>query len=139
MSVRTSPDQAKQIFRLATSLGKNTKLHHLWLFDAIKDLINFSLESIPKSEQYEVLLDALCFPLQKEIQNQDSNWANPIINNPGKRKPNTLLDRRIDEIIDNIFFDSSESAPALLRLLPLIKHKFLNDAEYQKISLKIWG
>lgn len=139
VSVRATPDQAKQIFRLAASLGKNTKLHHLWLFDAIKDLIKFSLESIPKSEQHEVLLDALCFPLQKEVQAKDFKWGNPIIKKPGERKPNTSLDRRIDEIIDNIFFNSSESAPALLRLLPLIKHQFLTDAECQKIALKIWG
>lgn len=139
VSVRATSDQAKQIFRLAASLGKNTKLHHLWLFDAIKDLIKFSLESIPKSEQHEVLLDALCFPLQKEVQAKDFKWGNPIIKKPGERKPNTSLDRRIDEIIDNIFFNSSESAPALLRLLPLIKHQFLTDAECQKIALKIWG
>lgn len=139
VSVRAIPEQAKQIFRLAVSLGKNTKLHHLWLFDAIKDLIQFSLESIPKSEEHEVLLDALCFPLQKEVQAKGFKWGNPIINNPGERKPNTALERRIDEIIDNIFFNSSESVPALLRLLPLIKHKFLTEAECQKIALKIWG
>lgn len=79
------------------------------------------------------------FPLQKEIQANDFKWGNPIINNPGERKTNTSLDRRIDEIIDNIFFNSSESSPALLRLLPLIKHQFLTDAECQKIALKIWG
>lgn len=139
VSVRATSDQAKQIFRLAICLGKNTKLQHLWLFDSIKDLIKFSLESIPKLEQSEVLLDALNFPLQKETQSNNFKWGNPIINNPGERKPNTSLDRRIDEIIDNIFFNSSESAPALLRLLPLIKHKFLTDAECQKIALKIWG
>lgn len=139
VSVRATSEQAKQIFRLAVSLGKNTKLHHLWLFDSINDLIKFSLESIPKSEQCEILLDALCFPLQKEVQAKGFKWGNPIINNPGERKPNTALERRIDEIIDNIFFNSSESAPALLRLLPLIKHKFLTEAECQKIALKIWG
>lgn len=139
ISVRAAPNQAKQIFRLAVSLGKNTKLQHLWLFDSIKDLIKFSLESIPKSEQSEILLDALNFPLQKEIQAKDFKWANPIINNPGERKPNAALDRRIDEIIENIFFNSSDSAPVLLRLLPLVKSKFLTDSECEKIKLKIWG
>lgn len=42
VSVRAASDQAKQIFRLAVCLGKNTKLQHLWLFDSIKDLIKFS-------------------------------------------------------------------------------------------------
>lgn len=140
VSVRASPNQAKEIFRLAISLGKNSKLRHLWLFDSIKDLIEFSLKSIPNTEQHEVLHDALSYPLETEIQkNEHGEWANPVINNPGERKHNVALDRRIDEIIENIFFNSSESAPALLRLLPLIKHQFLTDAECQKIALKIWG
>ncbi|MDG4952371.1 SIR2 family NAD-dependent protein deacylase [Actinobacillus equuli] len=139
VSVRATSAQAKQIFCLAVSLGKNTKLHHFWLFDSIKDLIQFSLESISKSEQSEVLLDALSFPLQKEIQLSGFKWGNPIINNPGERKPSTVLDRRIDEIIDNIAFNSMDSAPALQRLLPLIRHQFLTDDECKKIALKIWG
>ncbi|TCP92099.1 SIR2-like protein [Cricetibacter osteomyelitidis] len=139
VSVRATLEQAKQIFRLAVSLGKNPKLQHLWLIDSIKDLVKFSLKSIPEKEQSDILLDALSFPLQREISARDFKWANPVINFPGKRIQNIALDHRIDEIIESISFDSSENTSALLRLLPLIKHKFLTDLECKKIAIKVWG
>lgn len=140
VSVRATVVQAKEIFRLAISLGKNPKLRHLWLFDSIKDLIEFSLKSIPNTEQHEVLHDALSYPLETEIQkNEYGKWANPVIDNPGERKQNIFIDKRINEIIDSIEKNSSKNAPALLRLLPLIKYNFLTEQECRKISLKIWG
>ena len=140
ISVRATSEQAKQIFRLAVSLGQNNKLQHLWLFDSIKDLIKFSLKSIPDAEQHEVLLDALSYPLETEIQkNEYGKWANPVIDNPGERKQNIFIDKRIGEIIDSIEKNSSKNAPALLRLLPLIKSKFLTEKECRQIALNIWG
>ncbi len=139
-SVRATPEQAKQIFHLAVSLGKKSELHHFWLFDAVKRLSKFSLKSIPESQQQDVLLDALLFPLQSEIGvSNHKEWANPVVKNPGKRKQNSALDRRIDEIIDSVTPCSSQSAPALMRLLPLIENKFLSNEELQKLSQKIWG
>lgn len=139
-SVRATPEQAKQIFRLAVSLGKKHELHHFWLFDAVKHLCKFSLKSIPESQQHDVLLDALSFPLHSEISIREHNeWANPVLKHPGERKQDSALDRRIDEIIDDIAPCSPQSAPALLRLLPLIEKEFLTDAELNKISQKVWG
>ncbi len=138
-SVRATPEQAKQIFRLAVSLGKKPELHHFWLFDAVKHLSKFSLESIPESQQHDILLDALSYPLQSEISVRDhKEWANPVVKHPGKRKQNSALDRRIDEIIDHITPCSPQSAPALLRLLPLIENGFLTNEELNKISQKVW-
>ncbi|OYD22779.1 SIR2 family NAD-dependent protein deacylase [Oceanimonas baumannii] len=140
VSVRATPEQAKELFYLAVSLGKKPEFHHLWLFDALNHLTKFTLESIPESQHPDLLLEALSFPLQTEIgpKNYDK-WANPVIKNPGKREQNTILDRRIDEIIDSISPCSSQSAPALLRLLPLIKTNFLTKAEHNKIAEKLWG
>ena len=140
VSVRAIPERAKQIFSLAVSLVKDDGVHHFWLFDPIKHLIEFSLKSIPSTQQYEILLEALIFPLQDEIAISDpKGWVNPIIEYPGERKKNTALDRRIDEIIDQIAPCSSKSAPALLRLLPLIEKNFLTNEELDKISVNIWG
>ncbi|MGR6981885.1 SIR2 family NAD-dependent protein deacylase [Testudinibacter sp. P27/CKL/0425] len=83
ISVRATPEQAKKIFCLAVSLGKNTRLHDLWLFSSIKDLVEFSLKSIPESEQDEILLEALSFPLQQEVQVRGFKWGNPVIKFPG--------------------------------------------------------
>ena len=139
-SVRATPEQARQIFRLAVSLGKKPEIHHLWLSDAVRHLSEFSLRSIPESQQHEVLLDALSYPLQSEISIRDIHeWANPVVKHPGERKQDSVLERRIDEIIDNIAPCSPQSAPALLRLLPLIEKGFLTDEEVNKIKQKLWG
>jgi len=141
ISVRATPERAKQIFRLAMSLGRNLELHHIWLLDALNDLITNSITSIPKSDQHEVLLDALSFPLQQEthFKSPQERWPNPIIEFPGCRNANAAIDRRIDEIIDGIAPCSTLSSSSLLRLLPLLERKFLRDAECQKIGEKIWG
>ena len=140
VSVRATAEQAKQIFRLAVSLGKKPELHHLWLFDAVKHLSKFSLKSIPDSQQHDVLLDALSFPLQSEISFKDhKEWGNPVVKHPGERKQDSTLDRRIDEIIDHIAPCSPQSASALLRLLPLIEKEFLTNEELKKIAQKVWG
>lgn len=140
VSVRATPEQAKEIFRLAVSLGKKSEFRHLWLFDSLRHLSEFSLKSIPKAQQKDILLDALSFPLRNEINvNEHRNWANPIVSSPGERPQDSTLDRRIDEIIDCIAPCSSRSAPALLRLLPLIEKRFLTDDELKKIAEKIWG
>lgn len=138
--VRATPEQAKNAFRLAMNLGKNNTIYHFWLFDSLNHLVQYALKSIPESQHHELLLDALQFPLQVEISISDyDKWPNPVIENPGKREINTILDRRIDEIIDQIEPCSNKSGPALLRLLPLVECNFLKPIENQKIAEKIWG
>src|SRR5690606_14144560 len=62
-----------------------------------------------------------------------------VVKHPGERKQDSVLDRRIDEIIDHIAPCSSQSAPALLRLLPLIENGFLKAEELNKIEQQVWG
>ncbi|OLO07768.1 SIR2 family protein [Salinicola sp. MH3R3-1] len=140
LSVRASIDQAKSIFCLSVSLAKKNAFHHVWLFDPIDNLAKFSLKSVPENEQHEILLDALSFPLQSEISiDEGDRWANPVVNFPGKRVKNSALDRRVDEIIDCISYCSPLSAPALLRLIPLVEKDFLTNAERNKIAERLWG
>ncbi|WP_420390532.1 SIR2 family protein [Marinobacter sp.] len=140
VSVRLTPEQAKQVFRLALSLGKNPELHDFWLFDSIKHLAIFSLKSVPDLQQRDILMEALSFPLESEIIVKGrKEWVNPVIRFPGERRQDAALDRRIDEIIDRIAPCSPQSAPSLLRLLPLIENNFLTAAEREKVSDKIWG
>lgn len=140
VSVRATPEQAKQIFNQALSLSKKPSLQHFWLFDAVKRLSEFSLKSIPVSQQHDVLLEALSFPLQTEASAKDhKEWSNPIVKHPGERKQCTTLDRRIDEIIDQLSPCTSQNGAALLRLFPLIEKSFLKGEELDKILEKIWG
>ncbi|MHB2056385.1 SIR2 family NAD-dependent protein deacylase [Pantoea dispersa] len=140
ISVRATPEQAINHFRLACSLCNNPEFRHMWLNDALRHLFDFSLKSIPESEHYSVLSDALGVPLASEIDiNNSREWINPIIHSPGKRLQNPEIDRRIDAIIDQIEFNSPISGPALERLLPLISSGFLTQDELIKIQKKVWG
>lgn len=140
VSVRATAEQAKHVFRLAIALGKDPEFHHFWLFDALDHLINYSLKTIPKSQQHELLLDALSFPLQTEIGIKNNKvLPNPVIEFPGSRGSDIALDRRIAEIVDGIEPCCSQSGPALSRLLPLLRSGFLTDNEQRKIAEKIWG
>lgn len=140
ISVRVTPEQAKQVFRFALELGKRPTLHHHLLIDSLRHLIEYALKSIPESQQQELLLEALCFPLQTEVSvGEHPEWPNPIIEFPGSRSPNPALDRRIDEVIECLAPCSHQTAPVFKRLLPLIRTGFLTDTECRKIAQKVWG
>jgi len=141
VSVRTIPEQAKKLFLLAVKLGKVNEFQHFWLFGSLKHLIEYSLGSIPESQQHELLSEALSFALSSEIEIVGSNndWPNPVIQLPGIRNPNEAIDRRIGEIIDQISPCSSSCASALLRLIPLCESGFLKDEERKKLGEAIWG
>lgn len=140
ISVRATPEQAKEFFRLALAVGTKPAAHNPWLADSLRHLSDYALESVPKDQQHELLGEALSFPLQTEINlGAHPEWLNPVIRYPGERSPNAALDRRIDEIIDRIAPCSPQSAPALLRLLPLLDEGFLTVAEREKIGEKVWG
>lgn len=140
ISVRATPEQAKEFFRLALTIGTKPAAHNPWLADSLRHLSDYALESVPKDQQHELLGEALSFPLQTEINlGAHSEWLNPVIQLPGNRDHNPALDRRIDEIIDRIEPCSPQSAPALLRLLPLLDAGFLTGMERKKIGEKVWG
>ncbi|AGU51537.1 hypothetical protein VAPA_1c44640 [Variovorax paradoxus B4] len=138
--VRASSDQAKQAFSIAMEIGKDGRFRHIWLVEALGHLIEYSLQSIRADQHKEILLEALNFPLQSEINLGDfPRWPDPAIKKPGERGLNPTLDRRIDEIIEKVGPCSKASASALLRLLPLIAADFLTEVEKEKCARMIWG
>lgn len=140
ISVRTTEEQAITHFRLACSLCNKPELRHRWLIDALRHFVEFSLESIPDNQHFIILPDALGVPLASEINISDPReWINPIIQHPGKRPKNPVIDRRIDAIIDQIEPNSPKSGPVLERLLPLISSGFLTQDELDKIQKSVWG
>lgn len=136
--VRSSPSQAKEIFKMGLQFGENTMFRNRWLSDAFRSLLVNSLKSIPSNQHHTILTEALMFPLVSEVSADALRWPNPIIKNPGNRNKNSVLDRRIDEIIDHVSVPSRRTS-ALLRLLPLFETKFLVEAEVKKIIDKLWG
>lgn len=139
--VRTTSVKAKEIFRLAVSLGQQRNLQHIWLFDVLNSLLTNAIDSVPKSEQGELLIDALDFPLQNEVtDNAFPFWPNPVIHYPNSRDtyPNQL--KRIGELIEFAKPNTPSSSAALLRLLPLCKKDgFLTSADYEKLTRVLWG
>ncbi|MBI2307670.1 MAG: SIR2 family protein [Rhodocyclales bacterium] len=133
--VRVTSDKAKEIFRLAVTLGQQRDFQHIWLFDVFDSLLTNSLESVPRSEQGVLLIDALAFPLLSEPR-----WPNPVIDYPNSRDTYSSLERRIDELVELARPSEATSSAALLRLLPLCKKDgFLTKAEYEKLGHVLWG
>lgn len=92
MSVRLTPENAKQAFSLAISLGKDIHVRHFWIFSALAHLIECSLKSVPEKDQSELLLEALSFPLPSEVgTDQHQQWPNPVIAYNGDRRQNAAL------------------------------------------------
>lgn len=138
VSVRLHQDEAKKLFLLGVEFSKNKSFQHLWLQESLSHLLEYSLLSIPESEHWELLLEALEVPLVSEISRQDAQWPNPVIRIPGTRINNAGLDRRINEIILAVKPGGSAAGP-LLRLLPLIKSEYLTDREIDKLIIQLWG
>lgn len=139
VSVRATPQQAKETFRNACRLGALPQMRHRWLFDVLGNILDFSLSAVPDAEQYEVLQAALEFPLASEIAHTASKeWPNPVVEVPGSRPSSSALDRRIGAIIDAIEPVDDRCAPLLLRLLPLVRSKWLREDELKRIGEKLW-
>lgn len=142
--VRVSPAKAKDIFRLALSIGHQSNAQHFWLFNVIDHLLTHSLSSIPKVEQGELLADTLAFPLQSEVINGSSPpWPNPCIDYPNARSAyiNINLETRIHQLIVAVaHIGLTTRAAALERLLPLVKKEnFLTQVECASLATALWG
>jgi len=140
--VRVSSAKAKEVFRLALSIGHQSDAQHFWLFDVIDHLLTHSLSSIPKSEQGELLADTLAFPLQSEIGHSNSPpWPNPCIDYPNARNTYINLESRIHQLIVAVeHIGSNSRVAALERLLPLAKKEdFLTQAECASLATALWG
>ncbi|WP_152090216.1 SIR2 family NAD-dependent protein deacylase [Azospira sp. I09] len=139
--VRVSPEKAKEIFRLAISIGKQQDFQHHWLSEVIGGLITHSLDSIPKVDRGDLLPDILDFPLQCEVMGGNfPRWPNPTIDHLNARAMYLGLERRIDELIGFVATNRGLSrGTALKRLLPLARNGFLADNERQKLACALWG
>lgn len=140
--VRVYPAKAKEVFRLALSIGHQSDARHFFLFDAINHLLTHSLTSIPKSEQGDLLADTLAFPLQSEIgDGSHHSWPNPCIDYLNARNTYTNLESRINQLIVSVSHTEPASrAAALQRLLPMAKKNgFLTQAEFASLAAALWG
>lgn len=140
--VRVPSADAKILFRLATEVGHTPVSQYHWLSESLESLLLNSMTSIPASEQRELLLDALMFPLPQEIKAGTIwSWPNPVIEHPGARESSCVLDERIAALIRAVreANGTAKSAP-LLRLLPLsATDDFLTARESNALFHAIWG
>ncbi len=143
LAIRLSPKESKKVFQLAMEIGRDSALRHIWLFEVIGHLMQYSLKSIPDAQQFDLLFEALSFPLPCEIGINNSHeverWPNPVIEAPCKRESDPRLDRRILELIEFVVPGSSSCASVLLRLLPLVKNGTLTEKELNRLAIRLWG
>lgn len=162
--IRADADEAISVFKFATGLGHNPLFQHFWLHTPLNNLLTNSLSAIPASRQQEVLLEALEFPLVKDILDfgVGNSWPNPLVNKPGCRRSaaegvvaaiNNLIEQvKITETLTNLIKEpnskkgystkSPESYPhtgALIRLLAVHQADFLLPHEVEKLKTGIWG
>ena len=132
---RLSSDEAKKYYRFALSIAKDEYFYHFWLKKSINNLLNYSLRSIPTSQYNELLVETLEFPIKED-------WVNPIIEFPGKRNINKILDYEIDYLINNIRNKKQGSkldTRIVMRLMPLIDSSFLIENEKDQLVFNIYG
>lgn len=149
--VRVSSAKAKDVFKLAVSIGKQTNLQHFWLTDVLDSLLTNSLKSIPESKHEELLEEALSFPLPSEANILNSNWSNPVIRtlSSPRQHNNSNISKRINELIEAVYpeylleSDSGQLPPlckeSLERLLHLHINNYLTLEESEKLAQRIWG
>ena len=132
---RLSSEEARKYYRLALDLGKN-KINcykSSILKKSITDLFNYSLQSIPINQHYELLTDTLQFPIQNE-------GLNPIIQYPGKRKAEIQLNHTIDKLINNVkkIGSSKINLEILNRIRPLVNNDFLKEKEKKQLIRNLY-
>jgi hypothetical protein len=140
--IRVPSAEAKILFRLATEMGRTPELQDHWLSESLESLLSNSMTSIPASEQGELLLDALMFPLPQEIKAGTTwSWPNPVIEHLGARERSSVLDERIAALIRAVReANGTAKSAALLRLLPLSATDcFLTARESIALFHAIWG
>lgn len=143
VSIRASPEKAKHIFRKACNLAKLPNLRHMWLYEPLGNLVNYSLSAIRTEEKPDILKEILTFPLPQDMQNDHFNkWPNPVIEDLKFYKrdyTDNQLTQCIYELINKIKVPDIESANILERLYPLIITNNLSSSEIERIQFKIWG
>lgn len=136
LQIRATPETAKKSFKLAMHIAKDGKSLHIWLYNPLQSLIRYSLESVPTNAHYELLLDALSFPLIEDL-----HWPNPVIEHPGVRVLDDKISIAIKNLIKNVGkgINSKVGNQALLRLLPLIESNFTTIEENNLLAEGIYG
>ena len=143
VSIRVSPDKAKDLFHWALAIGqRRDTLPFFHLYEPLGSLLTYTLESVPKSQQRELLGDALRFPLPNiAMKDVPGPWPNPVIGNPGERSAHADLSEQIAVLIGAAKqTGTAASAAALVRLWPLVqKEGFLTESERNHLADALWG
>ncbi len=134
------PASSKDLFLMAMRLGSNKIFQNHWSGGALERLVENSLKCIPIDARYEVILEALSFPLEAEIEaTTHDRWPNPVIDEPGERPADIEITIRISQLIEYVATSPKARTSALVRLIPLVRREFLNTEELNKLGNAIWS
>ena len=144
--VRFSPSAAKDAFDWGIELAASDQLHHWWLFSAVDNLLNRSLEAIPPTERHAVAFAVLAMPLpgEKARTAMDREWPDLSL----KLRPTDIRrpahdpawSHRIAQLLQ--FAGSPEElkrARSLWRLLKLHEAGALTAEEIKAFATRLWA
>jgi len=139
-SIRARPDKAIELFKYSVDLADKKIVQHYQLFGSLKNLIYYSLKSTPSSFKKEAFKICLNFPLADELNITllHNDWPNPIVEHKFSRDDFEGLDHRITTLIKFASKEKEKSYPAIMRLIPLARNKFLRNNEKKQLAEFLW-
>ncbi|WP_349779568.1 SIR2 family protein [Xanthomonas sp. WHRI 7065] len=140
MCIRASPEEAMEIFKFSRRILSFPSLINYRTFRPFNNLVKFSLESINKFDGPILVEEALLFPVSTEYSaHSDFYLYNPVVEFPGSRVGNKIIDERILKLIDLASSNERDRGDVLERLLLLQDAGYLSEKEKSALAKVVWG
>jgi hypothetical protein len=143
ITVRQEPLPARTSLNLASDLAQDASIGHLWLYESLTHLVDYSIEAIPPTERPVVVLPMLEFPFSKDRGAHPFEWPNPIkalwTTNPGRVLGDARWSRCVAHLIEHAKAGSPQRREAIVRLAYLSKHSALGADEMEAFGQVLWS
>lgn len=147
ITVRQEPAVARANLDLAANLAsyvvKGASLGHLWLYEPLGHLVDYSIETIPPAGRQPIVLPMLEFPLSEDRGAHPFQWPNPIKSlwtiSPGRVMGDVRWSLCVAHLIERAKAGSPERREAIVRLAYLAKHNALTAEETEAFGQVLWS
>ena len=143
LTVRQDPVVAQASYAVAKELAGDTAIMHLWLYEPLGRLANYSIQAMPPASRVEVVLASLEFPLSPDGDERTFQWPNPIqslwTTNPERREGDACWEQCVVRLIEAAKAQSAQRAEAVLRLAYLAKWNALTTNEATAFGQALWS
>lgn len=137
LTIRLTPAQNERLYLKALEIAEHRFLNEIISHEPYANLLTYSLEGIPRSEQKTLLIPTLKFPILKGPR--FGSWPNPVIKDVNGVFLDAELKQLIDRKIDDLTNESErENTKILEHLLPLCEAGVLDAELKEKLIAKLW-